>query len=668
MPRASWTTLAATLVAALALAAPASAADGDLDTSFAEDGISHLERGRYAKVALQSDGKLIVAGNSFGQEGEGVVGRLTAAGSPDPGFGEGGYTVLAPSSQIQISDVAIDPDGRAVVAATRNGGMGVLYRLTSTGELDPSFDGDGIATFRYEDDYSYVYAIDFQADGRIVAAGESFHEPTSESSVGVARFDTDGSLDETFAGDGTTVFEAGHAETAWHVMLQGGRIVVAGVRGPPAFPHLESWAARVEADGTLDETFGTGGVFATNAILGEDAIMTAGGGVLFAGTGLNEGSVRDTALLKLDANGDPDEGFAPGGRWTHDVIPGSSERGLGLAASHAGDFTVAVSGGNRLAAVKVSPAGALVPGFGDGGERVYESIGQFDSSDALRQPDGKFVVGGDDGEGMAVVRIHDTPPPAPPAPEEPAATAPPAPLPILTLTAGRAVEGQVLPFTATLSRPSDQPVSFGYFTGEGTAAGGRDFGQRSGTVTIPPGQTSATIGIPTNEDRLFETEETFRVELHGATNARFGEYVAFGTIVNDLRPGRCQNIVQGRRGTDILTGSSAGDLIVGRQDVDFLFGLGGPDCIRGERGGDIIDGGDGDDTVDGGSGDDRMKGGDGDDRLYGRRGRNRYNGGKGNDRIYARNGIAEIVECGAGRDRVKADSGDRLRRCEIVTR
>ncbi|HEX8648257.1 MAG TPA: hypothetical protein VF715_15290, partial [Thermoleophilaceae bacterium] len=86
------------------------------------------------------------------------------------------------------------------------------------------------------------------------------------------------------------------------------------------------------------------------------------------------------------------------------------------------------------------------------------------------------------------------------------------------------------------------------------------------------------------------------------------------------------------------------------------------------RGGDIIDAGDGDDTVDGGSGDDRMRGGEGADRLYGRRGRNRYNGGPGNDVIYARNGVAEIVECGPGRDRVKADRKDRLRRCERVSR
>ena len=242
------------------------------------------------------------------------------------------------------------------------------------------------------------------------------------------------------------------------------------------------------------------------------------------------------------------------------------------------------------------------------------------------------------------------------------------PLPIVNLTGGSAVEGQLLVFTATLSRPTDTTVTVNSLTGEGTAATNLDFGGRRGTVTIPPGQTSAPIGIGTNADRLFENDETFRVELYEPAGARFGEYVAFGTIFNELRAGRCQNVVLGNRRGDILTGSAAGDLIVGRADSDVLFGLGGDDCIRGERGHDIIDAGDGDDLVDGGSGDDEMKGGDGDDRLIGRRGLNRYNGGAGDDRIYARNGRREIVECGGGRDTVKADSGDNLRRCEIVTR
>lgn len=251
----------------------------------------------------------------------------------------------------------------------------------------------------------------------------------------------------------------------------------------------------------------------------------------------------------------------------------------------------------------------------------------------------------------------------------PAASAQESDPPRLELTAGPAVvEGQIAVFTATLSRTSNRAVTFSYITGEGTAATERDFGGRRGTLTIPPGQTFATIGIPTNSDRLFENPESFRVELFDSVNATFGEYVAFATIVNDLRAGRCQNIVEGDRRTDILTGSAAGDLIVGRNDSDVLFGLGGADCIRGEKGHDIIDGGDGNDVVDGGSGDDELKGGDGRDRLYGRRGVNRYNGGAGNDTIYARNGRSEIVECGSGRDVVKADRRDRLRRCERVSR
>ncbi|HEX8648256.1 MAG TPA: hypothetical protein VF715_15285, partial [Thermoleophilaceae bacterium] len=459
----------AALSALLALCAPAAAADGDLDVSFAGDGVSHLERGRLAEVALQPDGKLIVAGASFGQDGEAVVGRLTASGSPDPTFGEGGYASLgAVAGEISVRDVALQPDGRIVVVGYR-GQEAYALRLTDGGDLDPTFDGDGFTAFRFDGaapTWSGGQAVAVQGDGRIVVAGS--HDTGTESAAGVARLDPDGSFDETFAGDGTTLVDVGDAEIAFHLAIQGGRIVVAGHSGPPVFPYFEFWAARLEAGGTLDETFGTEGVFTTNTLMSEDGIVTAGGGLLFTGTGLSAGEARDAALLKLDADGHPDEAFAPGGLWTHDVAPGGSERGMAVAENHAGDFTLAVEGGGRLAAVKVSPAGALVTSFGDGGTRLYDSIGPFAARDAVRQPDGKLVVGGDDGEGMAAVRIHDTAPPTPPAPPAPPAPPdapgqPPTPRPpLLELLGGSAAEGGPLVFTATLSRPSDVPVSFSY--------------------------------------------------------------------------------------------------------------------------------------------------------------------------------------------------------------
>ena len=112
-----------------------------------------------------------------------------------------------------------------------------------------------------------------------------------------------------------------------------------------------------------------------------------------------------------------------------------------------------------------------------------------------------------------------------------------------------------------------------------------------------------------------------------------------------LRSGACANAQRGSNGRDVLNGTRRGDR---------LRGLGGSDRLRGRGGKDCLSGGSGNDSLSGGSGNDRLSGGSG---------RNRYSGGPGNDRINARNGRAERVSCGSGRDRVRADRGDTLIGC-----
>ena len=92
------------------------------------------------------------------------------------------------------------------------------------------------------------------------------------------------------------------------------------------------------------------------------------------------------------------------------------------------------------------------------------------------------------------------------------------------------------------------------------------------------------------------------------------------------------------------------------------------DRLVGGRGADALFGGAGDDRVVGGSGNDLLSGGEGRDRLVGGPGRNRYVGGFGPDSINAANGVRELVDCGFGRDSVKADPRDRLSGCERVKR
>ena len=156
-----------------------------------------------------------------------------------------------------------------------------------------------------------------------------------------------------------------------------------------------------------------------------------------------------------------------------------------------------------------------------------------------------------------------------------------------------------------------------------------------------------------------------------------------GTVLNDLicGLGGADNI-KALAGDDTVFGdqcnaiaralaSATGDgndRIDGGSGDDTLYGAGKNDSLIGGSGGDKLYGGSGNDVLTGGPGDDRLEGGSGHDVLKGGPGKNTYVGGAGRDTIVAVNHAKDSVNCGGGRDSVRADRKDKLRGCERVRR
>lgn len=88
-------------------------------------------------------------------------------------------------------------------------------------------------------------------------------------------------------------------------------------------------------------------------------------------------------------------------------------------------------------------------------------------------------------------------------------------------------------FTVTLSQASPSPVTFSYYTSNGTATSGSDYIYKSGSVTIAAGQTSATIAVTVYGDTTYEPNETFNLYVYSPTNATIARSTAIGTILND---------------------------------------------------------------------------------------------------------------------------------------
>src|SRR3954454_20286991 len=128
------------------------------------------------------------------------------------------------------------------------------------------------------------------------------------------------------------------------------------------------------------------------------------------------------------------------------------------------------------------------------------------------------------------------------------------------------------------------------------------------------------------------------------------------------------DLLNGTPKNDVMKGLGGNDIINGLQGNDSIDGGTGNDRLSGSEGNDKISGGAGKDTLTGSTGNDKLDGGAGNDKIDGGPGTNSYSGGAGNDALNSANGKRERIDCGAGKDTVRADKSDTVKGCEKVRR
>jgi uncharacterized delta-60 repeat protein len=252
--------LSAAMMASSSYAVEA-ASPGALDPSFGIGGKVTTSQGPNGvnDVAAQPDGKIVVVGSCTREATlDFCVHRYDSNGSIDRTFGIDGRVLTDFTNQNDIAfGVAIQPDGKIVVAGTIFNATGTeisaFARYLPNGSLDSSFDGDGKATFDAPAADEVVGDVAIQGDGRIVAIG------VSGADFLVIRLNVNGSADATFSEDGLVTTSVGGPAQATAVAIQpDGRIVAAGgVSGGSSFEFV---LARYNPDGTLDATFAGDGI------------------------------------------------------------------------------------------------------------------------------------------------------------------------------------------------------------------------------------------------------------------------------------------------------------------------------------------------------------------------------------------------------------------------
>jgi RTX calcium-binding nonapeptide repeat (4 copies) len=199
----------------------------------------------------------------------------------------------------------------------------------------------------------------------------------------------------------------------------------------------------------------------------------------------------------------------------------------------------------------------------------------------------------------------------------------------------------------------------------------------AGAVTQAPGQYTLPSAKPAGcPQRGVLVEGTAGNDTRNGTGV---SDVMIGLGGNDTFNGLGRaDCLYGNDGNDRLIGAGGNDALYGLNGNDRATGGAGNDIVSGDAGNDTVTGGDGRDNMSGGSGRDAVSGGAGSDRLQGAAGGDRISGGSGrdtisgaagNDRLSARDGVRDTVNCGSGRDTVRADTKDSINpNCERVAR
>jgi uncharacterized delta-60 repeat protein len=394
MNRAGW----AACLTTLAIAAPAWAGES-LDQTFGENGVSFpgVDGASIDGLAQDGEGRLVGVGGGF------TVGRYQSNGSLDKSFGRGGSVTSFFGFDSLAHALAIQPDGKLVVAGTGTGffDAAVLARYLPDGRLDRSFGKNGQARLSLGHRGGGALDVAVLPNGRILAAGFGIGEDDRWKAAVIA-FRPNGTIDRRYNGDGlsTLTLEDGEGSIEFTVMqaLRGGKLLLAGdIAG-------RVMLVRLLADGRPDPSFSGDGVayvdvggcrcrYASTTGLALDRRGRAVVSASLAGP-----DPEPAALLRFLPNGKLDRGFGKGGVVSvflgtrvnsHDVVIEHNGR-IVLSAS----YNVPGSGEARVAAMRYLPDGRLDRSFGRRGFFTRDFGVEGVAYAALVQHDGRVVIGG----------------------------------------------------------------------------------------------------------------------------------------------------------------------------------------------------------------------------------------------------------------------------------
>lgn len=376
------------------------AADGDLDPTFGNGGKSitpvspNHDWGK--ALAVQSDGKIVVGGYSQQADIDFVLLRYNADGSLDTTFGNGGIVLIPASGADYLQEVLIQNDGK--ILAVGYSVLGSQYYLSMTrrnsdGTPDSSYHGGNLWRTQIAGRFGAGYAAALQSDGRLVVTGY-VSNGGSGNDFFVARYLPTGSLDGSFGGGGVRISTlSGGADEAYALAIQSDGKILAGGYATRTGTGQDFALVRYLGNGTPDSSFNGSGVVFTAITSSQDYIndiaVQDDGKIVAAGVATINSS--DWALARYNSNGSLDNTFGSGGQQTH-VFYSTDDRAFSVAiqpdgklvvagrahnpASLSDDFTLMRFGSDGSVDTTFGNSGVVATQMGDG-PNSFDSIGSI---------------------------------------------------------------------------------------------------------------------------------------------------------------------------------------------------------------------------------------------------------------------------------------------------
>lgn len=387
--------------------------------------------GDRSSMALQTDGKIVMAGGTFAAF---ILARFGADGTLDDSFGSGGTVTTNIAGQQEALGVVIEPgpDGRIIVAGYADRDDITVACYQPDGRPDEGFGTGGIVTGIAT---GVANDVTIQPDGRILIAGRAaFETPRGDDfdDLFVARLLPDGQPDGSFGLGGQVVTDVGGLNNeAQNVVVQptDEMIVISGSSPNPGSTGVgidhHTDIARYRPDGGPDLAFGTGGTLTLDAFVGADLAVQPDGRLVLVGTADTTpptsppGSVTELSVMRLEPDGTPDRTFGDNGTVNVSVTglsspAGAAGRDTGSALALQPDGRIVIAGAtggpnSNFAVARLLADGTLDTEFTDTGVMVIDFSGFTDLAESVAVTgDGKIVVAGlarDNVDGYGVARL-----------------------------------------------------------------------------------------------------------------------------------------------------------------------------------------------------------------------------------------------------------------------